>query len=170
MSNLTISRGIGIKYKDLFLVPPNYDSIKPAIVDGKASDNIFLTAVDGKVGCIVVYYGKQSYRKIDPIYDSVGEFKNGIAIARTSPVTHKPLFELINTNLDMVLDEELFDNITRVDNGYFIVEKDGFYGVLNSKGIEVVACKFSSIEFDKNTKKFSLDVNPPDSMMGGLVE
>ena len=156
MSDLTIYKAVGLKRNGKEVVRAIFDDIAPAIVDGEYSDIIFKTQDDDQIGLIKIE-DDDTFEQLTPQFSSVGEFKNGISIVSHDCPRFREKFGLVRIDLSILCDT-LYDKITRLENGFFEVEDDGFHGLLDSEGDEIIPCIFKSVTFNSNTQKFELDM------------
>jgi hypothetical protein len=104
------------------------------------SDGDYYLYSNGFVGL----YNSSSNLLIDPIYNSISKTTGGYYIRQYG------LNGFLNSSGKIIIQPE-FDNITASANGCFIVEKNGYKGVVNSSGVltipvDYLRASFSGIE------------------------
>ena len=83
---------------------------------------------------------------IDPEYQKIYEFKNGIA-----KVIKNNKFGYINAKGDVMIDPE-YQKIYEFNNGIAKVIKNNKFGYINSNGKELLPCVYEKIETISNGK------------------
>jgi len=147
MSLATITTKKGLKVNGKYIIPCTFDDIIPAVIDGKESDEIFLTIDDGFLGAAKVDINKENYTAIKNEFYSITDFSDGIAVISIYCERFGEKCAIINKNLDILTDFE-YDSIETLSNKLFKVKKYGRYGVINSNGKEIISCEFEAIEFN----------------------
>jgi len=138
------------------VIPFEYDDIKPAIVDGEESEEIFITIQNGEIGLSKISPAGIRYEYLDANdFHSISEFKRGIAIISDYDEKIGEKFAIINTDLDILTEFE-YDEIQRVIATHFIVKKDGLYGLIDGNGSEIVPCKWNEIKYNENADCYEI--------------
>ncbi len=162
MSKVSIITKKGVKREGKVVIPFEFDDIMQATVDGKKSQEIFLTINNDLLGLAKIIKkenGKETYLFTDNDYHEIEDFKNNVAIISIYDERFGNKYGLIDINLNILLDCK-YDKITFLDDKLFLVDIRGKYGVykLGDKTDKlIIPCNFSKITLiDRN--KLQLDL------------
>lgn len=157
MTRPTIVRRAAIELDGEFVLPFEYDDIKRAIVDGKESDYVFITANDDGYG-IIKMCDDGDYTEENGFH-TVGEFIDGIAIVSYYDERLGEKFILAKLSEDeglVVLGLPKYDSIERLSKGIYKVHEAGYYGILDDDGNRIISCSFKEIQYDVKEKTYYL--------------
>lgn len=128
-----------MNHQSQVVVEAKYESINPL------SEGLALAAIDGRIvyldpaGVVVIDNGLSAF----PNYQRKAEFKDGVAVAMK-----KGKYGRIDAK-GKILTEFTFTNIG-IGKDYFPAEKDGYWGVYNSKGKVLVSPKYDALSETNN--------------------
>lgn len=132
------------------IVPCRYDDIKPAIVDDKESEEIYITKKNLLFGLANI---KRSITT-ENIYISISNFENGLAIVKKWCVSRGTKYGIINTDLYECLECD-YDSITKLSNKFYLVRRNDSYGVYKVGMLRklIVPCVCTHIEHHIETSE-----------------
>ena len=127
-----------INTKGEFVVEPEFEDAGAFTSDGYAK-----VKLDGKWG----YIDRNGEFIAEPAYDYARDFSGGYAVVKIGE-----LWGIIDSDGEYIVDPAHgYDSIGYFQNGAAAVEKDGFCGFVNGKGVEFVAPRYKKVShFAKN--------------------
>ena len=151
----------GVKKDGKYIIPCNFDDIKPAIVDGKGSDEIYITIDDDLFGIAkIVDLSENKVEYIKNEFSFIDEFKNGVAIYSTYCDRFGTKFGLIN--IDFVeLVECVYDRIYWLSDTLLAMQHKGKYGIYSIDEAKfIVPCEYDEVKFSitDGTKQIILEI------------
>lgn len=145
----------GIEVDGKILVDVEFDEIRPLeFQNGEISENIFITNENGEKGLLILRTDKkEKVSKYSPI--------NSILFANPKCICVTEYDERLGAKASLISTENLHDltsyhhdDIYYVTDELYITKKDGWYGVVNHLGEEIIQNKFTEIKYDMTSNSF----------------
>ena len=149
---------MGIERNGRKIIPCMFDKIKPAIVDGKESNEIFITQNNGLFGFarVPTSTDDHSSRYTDTEYTNISPFENGVAVVSRHCVSSGMQYGIINMYGAETLKCK-YDDIQKLTDKFFLVRRNDKYGIYCVGCFDLfIPVAFTHIEYE--AEKFTLHI------------
>lgn len=155
----------GVEKDGKIIIPCEFDRIKPAIVDDKESEELYITYKDDGLGIAKVIADspeKNMYTDNDFCY--IGKFRNSVAIVAMYCERFGTKYGIIDTDFNEQL-ECIYDEIKWLNDELLSIWKNGKYGIFSLKEMSVIiSTAFKGVTYsgsnhsDDGTGKIILEI------------